>query len=96
MLKVVGVMILGIVLGYLIRKKSRAITLNSKLTMWAIYILLFLLGVSIGTNEIIVKSLPTLGLQALLISVSCILGSIIVAWAGYNFWFKPKKNGHER
>ena len=96
MLKVVGIMVLGIVLGYLIRNKSKAIALTSKLTMWAIYLLLFLLGVAIGANEIIVKNLPKLGLQALLISISCILGSVLVAWAGYTLWFKPKKDGHER
>lgn len=96
MLTVVVIMVMGIVLGYLIRNKSRAIALNGKFTMWAIYLLLFLLGVAIGTNEVIVKNLPTLGLQALLISISCILGSVLVAWAGYTLWFKPKRNRDEK
>ena len=92
MLSVLAIMALGITLGYLIRKRKTLVSLNNKLVMWAIYLLLFLLGMSIGTNQIILKNLPTLGITALLISCSTILGSVLVAWLGYLLWFKPKKN----
>ena len=88
-------MCLGIVLGYLIRNRKLWVRLADKLTMWAIYLLLFLLGIAIGTNEVIVKNLPTLGLKALLISMGGVLGSVLVAWLAYRLWFAPKKNDHE-
>lgn len=85
-------MVLGIALGYLIRKKKALVFINNKLVMWAIYLLLFLLGVAIGTNQVILNNLPTLGFNAFLISISTILGSVLVAWLGYLLWFKPKNN----
>jgi uncharacterized membrane protein YbjE (DUF340 family) len=75
----------GIALGYLIRNRKR----------WAIYLLLFLLGIAIGTNEVIVKNLPTLGLKALLISMGGVLGSVLLAWLAYRLWFAPKDTEHE-
>jgi uncharacterized membrane protein YbjE (DUF340 family) len=95
MVTVIIIMCLGIVLGYLIRNRKLWVRLADKLTMWAIYLLLFLLGIAIGTNEVIVKNLPTLGLKALLISMGGVLGSVLVAWLAYRLWFAPKKNDHE-
>jgi uncharacterized membrane protein YbjE (DUF340 family) len=81
----------GIVFGFFIRKKSFLIKLNDKLIMWAIYLLLFVLGVTIGNNNIIMKSLPTLGLKALAITLGGILGSIALAWFTYVLFFKSKE-----
>ena len=96
MLTVIIIMCAGIALGYLIQNRKRWVRLADRLTMWAIYILLFLLGIAIGTNEVIVKNLPTLGLKALLISMGGVLGSVLVAWLAYRLWFAPKDSGHER
>ena len=96
MLTVVAIMFLGIALGFLVKGKSRVVNLNNKLIMWAIYLLLFLLGVAIGTNELILNNLPNLGFKALLISTSCILGSVLVSWLGYLIWFKPKISKNEK
>jgi uncharacterized membrane protein YbjE (DUF340 family) len=66
------------------------------LTMWAIYLLLFLLGIAIGTNEIIVRNLPTLGLKALLISIGGVVGSVLFASIAYHLWIKPKHSDNEK
>ncbi len=91
MIIVVAIMTAGIVLGYLIRRKALLIKINDKLIMWAIYLLLFVLGITIGANEIIMISLPTLGLKALAITVGGILGSIFLAWFTYNRFFKNRE-----
>jgi uncharacterized membrane protein YbjE (DUF340 family) len=91
MLTVVAIMTAGIVLGYLIRSKTFIIKLNDKFIMWAIYLLLFVLGITIGANEIIMKSLPTLGLKALAITIGGVLGSIVLAWFTYIRFFKNKE-----
>lgn len=95
MLTVVIVMALGIVAGYFLRTKPKITSLADRLTMWAIYLLLFLLGVAIGINEIIVKNLHELGLKALYIAIGGIAGSVLLAWFVYHFWFKQKNNENE-
>lgn len=91
MLVVVAIMTAGIVLGYFLRHKAMLIKINNRLTMWAIYLLLFVLGVSIGTNETIMKSLPTLGLKALAITFGGVVGSVLLAWFTYTKFFKSKE-----
>ena len=92
MITVVLVMTAGIVLGYFIRHKAVLIKINDKLIMWAIYLLLFVLGVSIGTNDTIMKGLPALGLKALAITIGGVIGSVLLAWVTYIKFFKNKES----
>jgi uncharacterized membrane protein YbjE (DUF340 family) len=92
MITVVLVMAAGIILGYFVRHKTTLIKFNDKLIMWAIYLLLFVLGVSIGTNDTIMRSLPILGLKALAITIGGVFGSIILAWVTYIKFFKNKES----
>jgi len=91
MLTVVAIMSAGIILGYFIRTKTLLIKINEKLIMWAIYLLLFVLGITIGTSDTIMKSLPTLGLKAFAITIGGIMGSISLAWVTYVLFFKKKE-----
>jgi uncharacterized membrane protein YbjE (DUF340 family) len=95
MLTVVIIMMAGIAIGYFIRNFKNLVKIADKLTMWAIYLLLFLLGVAIGANEVIMKNLPTLGLKAMIISIGGVAGSVLLAWAVYHFLFKSKRKEHE-
>lgn len=95
MLTVVAIMTLGILVGFVIRSKPKIVALSDKLTIWAIFLLLFLLGLAIGANEVIVKNLPLLGLKALAIAIGGVVGSVLLAWVAYRLWFKPKNNRHE-
>lgn len=79
---------LGIGLGYTLRTRSafaarlRAINIwNSKITTWLIWLLLFMLGIEVGSNDQIISALPTLGVEALVLSVFATLGSCVLAWA---------------
>jgi uncharacterized membrane protein YbjE (DUF340 family) len=95
MLTVVLIMTAGIALGYFIRNRKHIVRISDSLTMWAIYLLLFLLGVAIGTNKTIVKNLPVLGLKALLISIGGIVGSVLLALIVYHLLIKPKQSNNE-
>lgn len=55
-------------------------TLQGRLITYLIWLLLFLLGVEVGGNEQIIKALPTLGVEALLISVATVVGCCSLAW----------------
>ena len=54
---------------------------QGRLLTGLIRLLLFLLGIEVGSNRMIVRSLPTLGVEALLLSVAGTLGCCLLAWA---------------
>ena len=87
---VIGIMLLGTGLGYLFRRVSLLQQLNP-LIMVAICALLFVLGLSIGSNEMIMNNLTTLGWQALVIALAATSGSILAGWGVYHFFFKDEK-----
>lgn len=89
---------LGILSGILCRKLSTGarISLTDVAARWQgrivtrlIWLLLFLLGIEVGSNEMIVRSLPTLGVEALLLSSAATLGCCVLAWM---LWRVSKNN----
>ena len=68
---------LGCVIGYGIRGKTRIVLLERKLTNISIYALLFLLGVSVANIPGIFDNFMSLGIPALTLSISGVLGSCI-------------------
>lgn len=81
---------LGILSGVLCRKLSTGACISltdvaerwqGRIVTWLIWLLLFLLGIEVGSNEMIVRSLPTLGVEALLLSSAATLGCCVLAWA---------------
>ena len=83
MFTVIGIMFIGIGLGYLLRRQS--LPWISKSITALIWLLLFLLGIEVGQNERIIRSLPTLGLEAFVIAIVCVLGSCVVAWGLWKY-----------
>lgn len=81
-------MILGIGVGYLFRKRN--LSFISRLITLLIWILLFVLGLEVGSNPQIVSNLGKLGLDALIITVGALLGSIILAALLWKFVNKKK------
>lgn len=89
---------LGILSGVLCRKLSTGARISltdvvarwqGRIVTWLIWLLLFLLGIEVGSNEMIVRSLPTLGVEALLLSSAATLGCCVLAWA---LWRVSKNN----
>ena len=62
---IIGIMLTGMLLGYLLR--SKRLSWIHKIITLLIWILLFLLGIDVGGNESIIKGLHTLGLEAVVI-----------------------------
>lgn len=89
---------LGILSGVFCRKLSTGACISltdvvarwqGRIVTWLIWLLLFLLGIEVGSNEMIVRSLPTLGVEALLLSSAATLGCCVLAWA---LWKVSKNN----
>ncbi len=88
MITVLVIMTTGILIGWLFHNQKKFLKTTDKLSNWAIYLLLFLLGLSVGTNEKILKNLDQIGIQAILITVFAVLGSVLVSWITYIIFFK--------
>lgn len=78
MLIIIGIMLTGVLIGYLLR--GRKISGIQKIITGLIWLLLFLLGCDVGSNELIIKNLPVLGLEAAIISTVATLGSVLFAY----------------
>jgi uncharacterized membrane protein YbjE (DUF340 family) len=90
MLIIIGIMFLGIASGYLLRK--RAILQHiGKSIRYTILLLLFTLGVAVGSNQEIISRLPSLGGQSLWLAFAGTLGSVLAAWAVDVLFFKSRE-----
>lgn len=74
---VLGCMLAGILVGFLLRKKK--IRFFQGLIITLIWLLLFLLGLEIGANKDVVSQFGKLGLEAFLIATAGTLGSVVMA-----------------
>jgi len=92
MLLLIIFMLSGIILGYILRKNNRAILFAEKISTVFICILLLCLGISFGKNKEVLNNLTKFGLDAIIISLSGIIGSIIVSYLVYKYLFKEKEN----
>jgi uncharacterized membrane protein YbjE (DUF340 family) len=81
----------GIILGYLIRHKIRFIKYIDPATNLAIYLLLFLLGISVGGNRAIMDNLVSLGFNALLLALGAVAGSVGLSCLAYRMFFIAKE-----
>lgn len=86
MLIVIGIMFFGVSVGLLLRNTPPKFL--PKFINVVIYALLLMLGISVGANEMIVNNLHTLGVQALVITVGALAGSIFLSWLLFRFLFK--------
>ena len=88
-------LILGSLLGYIIREKNNILKHLDKVTFISVLTLLFLLGFSVGRNPTIIENIHKLGFQALILSVAAILGSAIFSFIVYKLFFKDIKADEE-
>ena len=84
---VFGIMVSGIVAGYFLRRIPN-ITFIGKLITGFIFLLLFTLGLSLGGNGVIVSNRSTMGVQALVITLAAVVGSVLAAWIVYKRFFR--------
>lgn len=88
MVEILIIMFSGIVLGFIFRKKKSLITAADKLAGWSIYLLLFLLGLSIGNNQMIINNFARIGFNSIILTLSGISGSVILSFFAYKLFFK--------
>lgn len=88
MFTIIGLMLTGMLLGYLLRKRN--LSKIHKVITVLIWVLLFILGIVVGGNEQIIKGLHTIGLEAVILTIGGTLGSVIAAWTLWRALYKRK------
>ena len=93
MLKVVAIMLSGMAVGFLLRKRRLRLVPHAVTVL--IWLLLFLLGIEVGSNPQVINGITSLGLEALWLSVAGMAGTLVFSWALWK-WVSAKKKGGKR
>lgn len=92
MFTIISIMFTGIGIGYLLRD-LRFLQKVEKSISLTIFLLLFVLGLSIGSNSLIINNIGKFGWQAIVLATLSILGSLLASFLVFHLFFK--KGGSE-
>lgn len=86
MFSIIATMLTGITLGYLFRNQTFLQNTEKTISM-TIFLLLFIMGITIGSNDELIMNLGHFGWQAAIIAFSATCGSVLAAWLVMKFFF---------
>ncbi len=95
MLLEIGLIVVGVPLGYAVHKKSFAVKLTNHALSAIIYALLFLIGLNLGGDEDLLSRMGELGLQGIVIGVLAALGSIFTVCFLFRSWLTPRNKAED-
>lgn len=82
---------LGIFIGYLLNQKRRFVFFVEKTTNIFIFVFIFVLGVTVGVKDDVIKNIVNIGLQSLILAVSVVSGSILATTVFFKYLTKGIK-----
>lgn len=88
----ITIMLLAAVAGFLLRKAEFVRRLGG-LVKYLVWLLLFVLGLSAGMNDNIVRGFAQVGLTALVFALAGTAGAMLAAWCVYRLFFKSREAG---
>jgi uncharacterized membrane protein YbjE (DUF340 family) len=88
---VIGFLLIGLLIGAILKKHIRSPKVFDMPVNIALYLLLFTLGISAGSNEKITSQLHHLGLTAFLISAIVVVCCACLAYLLYKYVFLSKE-----
>ena len=91
MLKVVAIMLSGMAVGFLMRKRRLRVVPHAVTVL--IWLLLFFLGVEVGQNPQVINGISDLGMEALWLSLTGIAGTVLFSWALWRWVASGRKGG---
>ncbi len=94
MFSIVMTMLAGVFIGHFLRNGKRVEKIE-KSTSITIFVLLFVLGLSVGSNNVIIDNLGRFGWQAAVIAILGMGGSIIAARIVFQLFFKKGEEKNE-
>lgn len=93
MFKILFLLFTGIGLGYLFRRVSILQKVEKTISL-TVFFMLFMFGLTIGSNDELVSNLAKYGYQAAILAVFGVVGSLLASYLAYRFVFK-KGGNHE-
>jgi uncharacterized membrane protein YbjE (DUF340 family) len=78
----------GVLIGWTIKNRTVLITVSEKLLDWAIYLLLFFMGLSTATSKQVINNIGKLSVLVLIITAAALSGSIIAGIIIYKKFFR--------
>lgn len=91
MLVIILFLIIGVSLGLSASRISILLKMNERMLTLSVYLLLFMLSISIGADDLIVRNLDRIGWYAFFVIVGAVAVSTIVCWHLYKTLFKKYK-----
>ena len=73
------ILLVSVLVGITLRK-FRAVRHRGKTATLTVWLLIFVFGISLGSNKEIVSDFGQMGITAVVVAVMGVAGSIIVAW----------------
>ncbi len=92
MFLIIGILVLGVLCGILLRGRLSVVLVGQVIKV-IIYLLLLVLGITVGANEQVMVNLGTLGFQAVVISLSAVLVGCVLSLIVYKKVFSRKDKG---
>lgn len=89
---VIALFAAGILVGRLFREKEKTRKKVDLAVTWSVYLLLFLLGISVGINDDITQNFSRIGYKAFWLTLGAVSGSILLAKLVYVLFFKTYKD----
>ncbi len=75
MLDIIIVIVAGVAIGYVFRRCNWLRRIDKTIS-GTVYVMLFVLGITVGANEVLLKHWASIGGQALLLSVAGVAGTL--------------------
>ena len=85
---IVVLIIAGIGSGVFLRRKENVVRLADRAALAAVFALLFLLGLDMGSREDVIGNLGRVGFEAALISLAAMIGSLVVTSLVWTLWYR--------
>lgn len=98
MLLEMGLIVAGIPAGWLLRRNDKAKALVGRALTWAVWALLFMLGLALGSDSALLEQISRLGARAAVISTLSVAGCLVFArllgrWLNMDTASRPEATG---
>jgi len=81
----------GALVGHFLKRSQKVMKANQWLQNLTVFALLFFMGISTGSNDTVLRNLPSLGKDALIVATLATLGSILALYPVYHRFFRGKE-----
>ncbi len=95
MFNILLLLLSGIVVGYVFRNAGCLKNIDKSVS-GTVLVMLFVFGVSIGTNSELINNLGRYGMHAAILALFGTAGSLLASYFAYRLIFKKNKKGGKR